>query len=54
MKWLGWGIIIVAIGFLGISIGGLNGELPQEMFVLLAFIGIITGAYVLYRSGEKH
>lgn len=53
MKLLGWGIIIVSVVFLSISIGGLNGELPQEMFVLLAFIGIIIGAYVIYRSGEK-
>lgn len=53
MRYLGWGIIVLAIVFLSISIGGLNGSLPSEMFVLFAFLGIITGAYLVYRSTIK-
>ena len=50
MKIVGWIIIVIAVIFLGMSIGGLNGNTPEEYLVLLALLGVILGAYLIYRS----
>ncbi|WP_166520734.1 hypothetical protein [Myroides sp. LoEW2-1] len=50
MKLLGWVIILFSIIFLGISIGGIGQDLPQEGFVLGAFVGIVLGAYLIYKG----
>ncbi|MDM1501884.1 hypothetical protein HX071_06680 [Myroides marinus] len=52
MKIAGWIVIVLAVVFLAMSIGGLNGNLPEEMFVLVALLGIIAGAYLIYRKSN--
>lgn len=53
MKIIGWGIIVIAVLFLGMCIGGLNGNTPEEFLVLLALLGVILGAYLIYKSLHK-
>ncbi|MDM1406007.1 hypothetical protein HX039_18210 [Myroides marinus] len=53
MKIAGWIVIVIAVVFLAMSIGGLNGNLPEEMFVFVALLGIIAGAYLVYRNSNK-
>ncbi|MEC4086565.1 hypothetical protein [Myroides odoratimimus] len=46
-------IIAIAVLFLGMCIGGLNGNTPEEFLVLLALLGVILGAYLIYKSQHK-
>ncbi|EKB05641.1 hypothetical protein HMPREF9711_01020 [Myroides odoratimimus CCUG 3837] len=54
MKIVGWIIITIAVIFLGMCIGGLNGNTPEEFFVLLTLLGIIIGAYLIYKSKNRN
>lgn len=53
MKIAGWIVIVLAVVFLAMSVGGLGGDTPEEMFVLVALLGIIAGAYLVYRNSNK-